>query len=164
VPGANLLRHLRKHGCHLKREGRSHSRWTNPMTGAVEATPPESSSRRKNMTRAISPTARLCLAASATERRSRRRGGTSTRRSPGHIGSTWNSQMARRTRSAGARKANSTARFAISAYSTRSRWIETRTRWSGPTELTSIRQRCQAHRGITCHTLPYRSDTTARPL
>ena len=33
------LRHLRKHGCHLKREGRSHSLWTNPATGAVEAEP-----------------------------------------------------------------------------------------------------------------------------
>ena len=33
----DLLRHLRKHGCHLKREGRSHSLWTNPTTGAVEA-------------------------------------------------------------------------------------------------------------------------------
>jgi hypothetical protein len=34
-----LLRHLRKHGCDLKREGRSHSLWTNPTTGAVEAVP-----------------------------------------------------------------------------------------------------------------------------
>ena len=34
----DLLRHLRKHGCHLKREGRSHSLW-NPATGAVEAVP-----------------------------------------------------------------------------------------------------------------------------
>jgi len=34
-----LLRHLRKHGCHLKREGRSHSLWTNPTTGEVEAVP-----------------------------------------------------------------------------------------------------------------------------
>ena len=33
----DLLRHLRKHGCHLKREGRSHSLWTNPATGAIEA-------------------------------------------------------------------------------------------------------------------------------
>ena len=32
-----LLRYLRKHGCHLKREGRSHSLWTNPSTGAIEA-------------------------------------------------------------------------------------------------------------------------------
>ena len=35
----DLLRHLRQHGCHLKREGRSHSLWTNPATGAVEAIP-----------------------------------------------------------------------------------------------------------------------------
>ena len=28
----DLLRHLRKHGCHMKREGRSHSLWTNPAT------------------------------------------------------------------------------------------------------------------------------------
>jgi mRNA interferase HicA len=34
-----LLRHLRKHGCHLKREGRSHSLWTNPANGNVEAVP-----------------------------------------------------------------------------------------------------------------------------
>jgi predicted RNA binding protein YcfA (HicA-like mRNA interferase family) len=34
-----LLRHLRRHGCVLKREGRSHSLWTNPRTGEVEAVP-----------------------------------------------------------------------------------------------------------------------------
>jgi mRNA interferase HicA len=34
-----LLRHLRRHGCHLKREGRSHSLWTNPRTGEMEAVP-----------------------------------------------------------------------------------------------------------------------------
>ena len=34
-----LLRRLRLHGCHLKREGRSHSPWTNPATGAVQAVP-----------------------------------------------------------------------------------------------------------------------------
>jgi len=34
-----LLRHLRKHGCQLKREGRSHSLWTNPANGNVEAVP-----------------------------------------------------------------------------------------------------------------------------
>ena len=34
-----LLRHLRHHGCVLKREGRSHSLWTNPRTGATEAVP-----------------------------------------------------------------------------------------------------------------------------
>ena len=34
-----LLRHLRKHGCYLKREGTSHSLWSNPQTGHVEAVP-----------------------------------------------------------------------------------------------------------------------------
>ena len=34
-----LLQHLRKHGCVLRREGGSHSLWTNPATGAVEAIP-----------------------------------------------------------------------------------------------------------------------------
>ena len=34
-----LLRHLRKYGCYLKREGRSHSLWCNPLTGEVEAIP-----------------------------------------------------------------------------------------------------------------------------
>lgn len=34
-----LLRHLRKHGCYLKREGREHSLWCNPKTGEVEAVP-----------------------------------------------------------------------------------------------------------------------------
>jgi hypothetical protein len=34
-----LLRHLRRHGCYLKREGRSHSLWCNPSTGAIEAVP-----------------------------------------------------------------------------------------------------------------------------
>jgi hypothetical protein len=38
VMRGDLLRHLRKHGCHLKRDGRSHSLWTNPTTGALEAT------------------------------------------------------------------------------------------------------------------------------
>lgn len=33
------MQHLRKHGCYLKREGRRHSLWTNPKTGAVEAVP-----------------------------------------------------------------------------------------------------------------------------
>ncbi len=35
----DLLRHLRRHGCYLKREGGSHSLWCNPTTGAVEAVP-----------------------------------------------------------------------------------------------------------------------------
>jgi len=39
VKRGDLLRHLRKYGCHLKREGRGHSLWINPSTGAVEAVP-----------------------------------------------------------------------------------------------------------------------------
>jgi len=39
VKRGDLLRHVRKHGCHLKREGRAHSLWANPATGAVEAVP-----------------------------------------------------------------------------------------------------------------------------
>ena len=35
----NLLRHLRQHGCYLKREGASHSLWCNPSSGHVEAVP-----------------------------------------------------------------------------------------------------------------------------
>lgn len=35
----SLLKHLRRHGCYLKREGRSHSLWANPRTGQVEAVP-----------------------------------------------------------------------------------------------------------------------------
>jgi mRNA interferase HicA len=35
----DLLRHLRRHGCYLKREGASHSLWANPTTGEVEAVP-----------------------------------------------------------------------------------------------------------------------------
>ena len=34
-----LLRHLRKHGCFLKREGKEHSLWCSPLTGRVEAIP-----------------------------------------------------------------------------------------------------------------------------
>jgi len=34
-----LLRHLRRHGCYLKREGRAHALWCNPQTGQVEAVP-----------------------------------------------------------------------------------------------------------------------------
>jgi len=34
-----LLKHLRRYGCHLKREVSSHSLWTNPQTGWVEAIP-----------------------------------------------------------------------------------------------------------------------------
>jgi predicted RNA binding protein YcfA (HicA-like mRNA interferase family) len=34
-----LLRHLRRYGCYLKREGASHSLWCNPISGATEAIP-----------------------------------------------------------------------------------------------------------------------------
>ena len=34
-----LLKHLRRNGCFLKREGRSHSLWINPATGQMEAVP-----------------------------------------------------------------------------------------------------------------------------
>lgn len=36
---SSLLRHLRLHGCYLKREGAEHSPWCNPETGAVQAVP-----------------------------------------------------------------------------------------------------------------------------
>jgi predicted RNA binding protein YcfA (HicA-like mRNA interferase family) len=36
---SSLLQHLRRHGCYLKREGRAHSLWCNPQTGAVETVP-----------------------------------------------------------------------------------------------------------------------------
>jgi predicted RNA binding protein YcfA (HicA-like mRNA interferase family) len=39
VKRESLIRHLRRHGCYLKREGRSHSIWTNPNTGQSEAIP-----------------------------------------------------------------------------------------------------------------------------
>jgi hypothetical protein len=39
VKRSSLLQHLRRHGCYLKREGRAHSLWCNPNTGAVEAVP-----------------------------------------------------------------------------------------------------------------------------
>ena len=35
----SLLKHLRKYGCVLKREGRAHSLWMNPTTGQTEAVP-----------------------------------------------------------------------------------------------------------------------------
>ena len=37
--GDRTPEHLRLHGCRLKREGRSHSLWINPASGAVEAVP-----------------------------------------------------------------------------------------------------------------------------
>jgi mRNA interferase HicA len=39
VKRGDLLRHLRRHGCQLKREGGSHSLWINPLTGQIEAVP-----------------------------------------------------------------------------------------------------------------------------
>ena len=39
VKRSALLRHLRRHGCYLKREGSAHSLWINPNTGAVQAVP-----------------------------------------------------------------------------------------------------------------------------
>ena len=35
----DLLRHLRQHGCILKREGSAHSLWMNPLTGEMEGVP-----------------------------------------------------------------------------------------------------------------------------
>ena len=35
----DLLRYLRLNGCYLKREGSSHSLWTNPANGAMQAVP-----------------------------------------------------------------------------------------------------------------------------
>jgi len=34
-----LLKHFRRYGCYLKREGSEHSLWANPVTGAIEAVP-----------------------------------------------------------------------------------------------------------------------------
>ena len=34
-----LLRHLRRFGCFLKREGKEHELWCNPRTGHIEAVP-----------------------------------------------------------------------------------------------------------------------------
>jgi mRNA interferase HicA len=39
VKRSALLRYLRRYGCYLKREGASHSLWTNPQTGETEAVP-----------------------------------------------------------------------------------------------------------------------------
>ncbi|MBL7190822.1 type II toxin-antitoxin system HicA family toxin [bacterium] len=35
----SLLRHLRRYGCYLKREGRSHTLFFNPQNGRLEAIP-----------------------------------------------------------------------------------------------------------------------------
>jgi hypothetical protein len=54
-----LLKHLRLHGCVLKREGRSHSLWMNPATGAVEAVPRHSEISnllaRKDLPKSVDP-------------------------------------------------------------------------------------------------------------
>ena len=34
-----LLKHLRRHGCYLKREASEHSLWGNPVNGVIEAVP-----------------------------------------------------------------------------------------------------------------------------
>lgn len=34
-----LLRHLRQHGCFLKRQGKEHELWCNPLSGRIEAVP-----------------------------------------------------------------------------------------------------------------------------
>ncbi|HEV7424799.1 MAG TPA: type II toxin-antitoxin system HicA family toxin [Thermoanaerobaculia bacterium] len=34
-----LLRHLRRNGCFLKRQGKEHELWCNPQNGRVEAVP-----------------------------------------------------------------------------------------------------------------------------
>jgi mRNA interferase HicA len=34
-----LLRHLRRHGCYLKREGGGHCLWVNSANGAMETVP-----------------------------------------------------------------------------------------------------------------------------
>jgi len=36
---AELERRLRRSGCHLKREGSSHSIWINPQSGVIETIP-----------------------------------------------------------------------------------------------------------------------------
>jgi mRNA interferase HicA len=35
----HLLRHLRRYGCVLRREGKEHAIWENPQTGHAEAIP-----------------------------------------------------------------------------------------------------------------------------
>jgi len=39
VKTRELLRHLRRHGCFLKRQGKEHELWCNPQTGHIEAVP-----------------------------------------------------------------------------------------------------------------------------
>jgi hypothetical protein len=35
VKQKELLRHLRKFGCYLKRQGKEHELWSNPLTGTL---------------------------------------------------------------------------------------------------------------------------------
>jgi len=39
VKQRELLRHLRRYGCFLKRQGKEHELWCNPQSGHVEAVP-----------------------------------------------------------------------------------------------------------------------------
>jgi mRNA interferase HicA len=39
VKQKELLRHLRRFGCFLKRQGKEHELWCNPLTGHIEAVP-----------------------------------------------------------------------------------------------------------------------------
>jgi len=39
VKQRELLRHFRKFGCYLKRQGKEHELWANPQTGHIEAVP-----------------------------------------------------------------------------------------------------------------------------
>ncbi len=48
-----LLNHLRRHGCYLKREGRSHSLWCNPQTGHIEAVPRHTELANKLVTKIV---------------------------------------------------------------------------------------------------------------
>ena len=36
---SDLIRHLRRHGCHFANEGARHSKWLNPQTRAAEYIP-----------------------------------------------------------------------------------------------------------------------------
>ena len=49
---SSLLKHLRRNGCILKREGASHSLWINPSNGMVEAVP-RHSEIKNNLARKI---------------------------------------------------------------------------------------------------------------
>jgi mRNA interferase HicA len=53
VKRSTLLRHLRRHGCYLKREGASHSLWVNPATGVVDSVPATKRSPRVLLGRSV---------------------------------------------------------------------------------------------------------------